>query len=462
MSGAQILGGTSLVGHVLAGRYSIASLLGRGGMGAVYEARDRVLARDVAVKVLHGAAGGDRRTLARLRREARAAATLAHPNIVAIHDLVFEDAHAFIVMELVPGRSLSSMLDDGTPLLPAVALRIARDVADALAYAHARGVAHRDISPGNVIVRPDGCAKVLDFGLAHAEDRTPALDGSPSPPGTVAYVSPEQVEGRGGDARSDVYSLGCVVYEMLTGRPPFGGHSPGAVAAQHVRAVPVPPTVLRPEIPPGLEEVVLRCLMKEPRHRFSSGAEALAALETIDRPPAAAATLPVRPTMRAWPTPRIGEHPDTLPLPSSTPSRRRLTAAVGAVAALALLMTTVLPVARALMRQPPDGRDEPRAVLPPTAVVAAGVCDGFLKSRVDVSWTATTSDANGYEVYRSTSPTEGFEFVARVPGRETTSFRDLARGFGETYYYVVRSVAGGRLSAATETASAETPSFCLG
>jgi hypothetical protein len=139
-----------------------------------------------------------------------------------------------------------------------------------------------------------------------------------------------------------------------------------------------------------------------------------------------------------------------------------LTAAVGAVAALALLMTTVLPVARALMRQPPDGRDEPRAVLPPTAVVAAGVCDGFLKSRVDVSWTATTSDANGYEVYRSTSPTEGFEFVARVPGRETTSFRDLARGFGETYYYVVRSVAGGRLSAATETASAETPSFCLG
>jgi serine/threonine-protein kinase len=432
-------------------------------MGEVYEARDEVLRRDVAVKVLHDLESGDRRSIARLRREARTAAGLVHSNIVAVHDLVVAGAHAFIVMELVPGRSLRQILAYAAPLPPAVGLRIARDVADALAYAHARGVTHRDIAPGNVIVRPDGRAKVLDFGLARVEELTPALDGSPSPPGTVAYVSPEQVEGRDGDARSDVYSFGCVLYEMVTGRPPFEGASPAAVAAQHLHAIPVPPSALRGDVPPRLEQVALRCLMKEPEHRFSSGAALLAALETTDLPGPGAATLPLRANIRLWPTPPLRADSSTMPLPGVVPTRRRRWAAgVAAIAGLALVTIAALPIARALMLQAHETPHTPPPLLAPTGIVAQGACDGFLKSRVDVSWVPTVSRTSGYEVYRSTSPTGGFEFIARIAGRRTTSFRDVGLGFGDTYYYVLRSVARGRLSPASETASAETPSFCFG
>jgi serine/threonine-protein kinase len=433
-------------------------------MGEVYEARDEVLDRDVAVKILPAVASQHRHALARLRREARAAARLTHPNVVAVHDLVVAEDHAFIVMELVRGRSLSRILDDG-PLLPALAVRIAHDVAEALSYAHGRGLTHRDIAPGNVIVGPDGGAKVLDFGLARAEDWTPALDVSPTPRGTVAYVSPEQTEGRRGDARSDVYSLGCVLYEMLTGRPPFDGPSPAAIAAQHVRAPALPPSAFRSEVPRELDHVVLRCLMKEPRRRFASGRELAAALDELDRSRTGAPTRPFRQNPRWWPTAPLRSHREPTTQRSGASSRpRRWTAAVGATVVAVVLAIVVLPTVRLLIWPPrPDPLPyQPRPVVPPTGVVARGVCDGFLRSRVDVSWIATPSVVNGYEVYRSTSPTGTFEFVARVPGRDATSFHDVSLGMGKTYYYEVRSVAGKRVSPVTDAASADTPLLCLG
>jgi eukaryotic-like serine/threonine-protein kinase len=438
-------------------------------MGEVYEARDNVLERDVAVKILPPVMSEDPYALARLRREARAAARLSHPNIVAVHDLVVGEDHAFIVMELVRGRSLSRILDDG-PLLPALALPIARDVAEALSYAHARGLTHRDVAPGNVIVGPDGGAKVLDFGLARAEDWTPAPDASPNPRGTVAYISPEQAEGARGDARSDVYSFGCVLYEMLTGRPPFEGPSPAAIAAQHVRAPALPPSVFCSEVPRALDHLVLRCLMKEPRRR-SSGRELAAALDELARSRAEAPTRPFRPNPNWWPTAPLPSHRGATAQRAAVLSRpwrwtrpRRWMPAVGATLAVVLLAIVVLPVVRLLIWPPrPDPLPtQPRPVVPPTAVVAQGVCDGFFRSRVDVSWIPTPSVANGYEVYRSTSSAGKFEFVARVPGRDATSFRDIALGMGKTYYYEVRSVAGQRVSPVTDTASAHTPLLCLG
>jgi serine/threonine protein kinase len=465
VSAPQLLGESPPVGGILAGRYLIRSLLGRGGMGEVYAARDQLLERDVAVKILPLVASRDRRAVTRLRREARAAAGLTHPGIVAVHDLVVADDHAFIVMELVRGRSLSRMLDDGTPFLPVLAIRIARDVAEALSYAHARGVIHRDIAPGNVIIDPDGGAKVLDFGLARAEDWTPAFDPSSSPLGTVAYISPEQADGRHGDARSDVYSLGCVLYEMLTGRPPFEGPSAAAIAAQHVHSSVVPPSMLRPAVPRDLDRVVLRCLTKDPRQRFPSGTELAAALEDIARSRSERPTQRIRRGAHTVPMPTGGTHSEaTIPARPASSTLGRWVAGVVVVVVTALLATLVLPTARLLIwpPQPEPLPHRPRPVVPPTDVVAEGVCDGFMRSRADISWVPSSSAATGYDVFRSTSSIGRFEFLARVQGRDAASFHDVALGMGKTYYYVVRSVAGRRLSPLTDTTSAHTPLLCLG
>ena len=263
--------------RVLAGRYEILGPLGRGGMAEVYRGRDRVLDRDVAIKVLAGRLGGEERSLARFRREARAAASLCNPNVVAVHDAGVDGGEHFIVMELVDGPSLAELLRERGRLTVPQALAIADDVLNALAAAHRAGLVHRDVSPGNVMVTRGGVAKVTDFGIARAFGPGAGTQ-TRSIAGTAAYLSPEQATGRPVTPASDLYSMGCVLYAMLSGRPPFIGDLATAVAAQHVNATPAALSSLRDGLPPALEAHVLRALAKRPEDRFASADEMRQAL----------------------------------------------------------------------------------------------------------------------------------------------------------------------------------------
>ena len=257
----------------LADRYELGEVIGRGGMGTVYRAVDSVLGRPVAVKILRGPlAEHDSSSVARFKREARAAASLNHPAVVAVYDTGADDTSRFIVMELVVGRSLEAILRQGGPLDPDRAAEIAAQVADALAAAHRAGIVHRDIKPANVMVAGDGTVKVLDFGIARAIDGA-TLTQNAVVLGTVAYMSPEQAAGRAADERSDIYSLGCVLYAMLAGHPPFTGDGAAAVLYQHANIAPRP---LRDEgnhVPRSLEAVMLEMLEKSPDRRPQSAAQ---------------------------------------------------------------------------------------------------------------------------------------------------------------------------------------------
>ncbi|MDP9022223.1 MAG: Stk1 family PASTA domain-containing Ser/Thr kinase [Actinomycetota bacterium] len=258
------------IGQVLGGRYRLERPIGHGGMAEVFAARDQRLDRDVAVKVLRPLFADDEQSLARFEREARAAATLNHANVVAVHDYGEDDGRPYLVMELVDGRSLDALIDGG--LAPDRALEICTDVCAALGAAHDAGLVHRDIKPANILVADDGTVKVADFGIAYAVGGdTLAMT---SVLGTAAYLSPEQAQGAPVDARSDVYSLGTVLYEMLTGSPPFTGDSLVQVALRHVSDTPRPPRDRTPRIEPELEAVVLTSLAKDPADRYPS-AEAM-------------------------------------------------------------------------------------------------------------------------------------------------------------------------------------------
>ena len=273
---------------LLIDRYEVGRLLGAGGMAEVYEGRDRLLARRVAIKVLLAEFAQDPSFLVRFKREAQAAASLSHPNIVAVYDTGVQGGTHFIVMEYVEGRTLRDLLRIGGPPPPERAAGIAADVCNALAAAHARGLIHRDVKPGNVMLTPDGTVKVMDFGIARATS-SDTITQTHAVIGTAQYISPEQVEGREVDARGDLYSLGCLLYEMLTGRVPFSGESPVAIAYRHVREDPVPPRQLNPRIPPALEAITLRAMAKHPLNRYQTAAELRADLERAltGRPPAA-------------------------------------------------------------------------------------------------------------------------------------------------------------------------------
>ena len=219
---------------VLSGRYELSHLVARGGMAEVYRAHDRLLDRPVALKVLFPELSVDRAFVERFRREAQAAANLSHPNIVPVFDWGEDNGTYFIVMEFIDGRPLSSILRTAGPMHPDRAAEIGADVAIALAYAHRHGVIHRDVKPGNVLITEDGIVKVTDFGIARAINTEESLTQTGAVMGTATYFSPEQAEGMGVDARSDIYSLGVVLFEMVTGRPPFMGDTPVAVASKHV------------------------------------------------------------------------------------------------------------------------------------------------------------------------------------------------------------------------------------
>ena len=280
-------------GLVLA-RYQIRRKLGEGGMGVVYEADDTRLPRKVAIKVLHEDATGDDR--ARFKREARAASALNHPNIVTVHDIESTTERDFIVMELVEGESLAAILARG-PLPLAKAIEYALAMASAFGAAHAAGIVHRDIKPGNVMITADGRVKVLDFGLAkmivRAEPSAETVTAAHQTHqgtllGTLAYMSPEQAVGEPADARSDVFSFGVVLYEMLTGRRPFDGGSTAATVRAILNDPPPSVSRLRRDVPASVQRLVERCLQKDPRARYAHAGDIageLAALQALPVPP---------------------------------------------------------------------------------------------------------------------------------------------------------------------------------
>ncbi|MGW5349329.1 Stk1 family PASTA domain-containing Ser/Thr kinase [Streptomyces sp. NPDC004031] len=279
----------------LGGRYELGSVLGRGGMAEVYLAHDTRLGRTVAVKTLRADLARDPSFQARFRREAQSAASLNHPSIVAVYD-TGEDyvdgvSIPYIVMEYVDGSTLRELLHSGRKLLPERALEMTVGILQALEYSHRAGIVHRDIKPANVMLTRTGQVKVMDFGIARAMgDAGMTMTQTAAVIGTAQYLSPEQAKGEQVDARSDLYSTGCLLYELLTVRPPFVGDSPVAVAYQHVREDPQPPSVFDPEVTPAMDAIVLKALTKDPDYRYQSADEMRADVESaLDGQPVAAA-----------------------------------------------------------------------------------------------------------------------------------------------------------------------------
>lgn len=352
--------------RLLGGRYQLGSVLGRGGMAEVRRARDLRLGRDVAIKQLRIDLASDPTFQARFRREAQAAAGLNHPNIVAVYD-TGEEADPgsgvqvpYIVMELVEGHTLREILRTGRQIMPAKALEFTQGVLDALSYSHKAGIVHRDIKPANVMLTSTGQVKVMDFGIARAvADTSATMTQTAAVIGTAQYLSPEQARGETVDSRSDIYSAGCLLYELLVGRPPFQGDSPVSVAYQHVREAPVPPSHLDAEITPAMDAITLKALAKDPADRYQTAAAMRADIGRLLAGQEVAARVPA-------------------PVPVPVP------AAAGAEA------TTVLDpsdhsAARALEPEPPRRRWGLVAFLVALIVIAAGIGIYFLvnSSRVE-------------------------------------------------------------------------------
>lgn len=256
------------------GRYEILAELGKGAMGVVYRANDPLLSRTVAIKTVNMSTDADEKEEyeARFNQEARAAGGLNHPNIVTIHDIGRSGNVAYMAMEFLEGKELRSLMKPGEPLAPALALEIAAQVAEGLAYAHQHGVVHRDVKPANIMILDSGIAKITDFGIARmrsaeVKTQTGIVMGSPR------YMSPEQVAGKRAEPRSDIFSLGVIFYEMLTGKPAFTGEDVTSVMYQILNLVPPPPSSINPEVPAVLDFIVAKALAKTAEDRYQDAAE---------------------------------------------------------------------------------------------------------------------------------------------------------------------------------------------
>ena len=266
---------------LLGERYKLGEMIGTGGMADVYIAQDQRLSREVAIKILRSDLARDPSFVARFRKEALAAAGLNHPGIVAVYDSGEEPA-PYIVMELVSGYTLRELIHSGEHLPLERALEIAEGILSALEYSHERGIVHRDIKPANVMITDQGDVKVMDFGIARALDDIGAtLTSTWNVVGTAQYLSPEQAMGETADYRSDLYSLGCLLYELLTGRPPFSGDTPVSIAFQHVSGAIIPPRQVAPELPEGLNIALLVSLAKKPEDRYQSASAMLADIRKL-------------------------------------------------------------------------------------------------------------------------------------------------------------------------------------
>lgn len=303
-------------GPTVGGRYELGELLGRGGMAEVRKGTDTRLGRVVAVKRLRTDLASDATFQARFRREAQSSASLNHPAIVSVYDTGEErtlqpdgsdEVVPYIVMEYVAGRTLRDILREGRKILPERALEITSGVLSALDYSHRAGIIHRDIKPGNVMLTPSGDVKVMDFGIARAmSDAQSSMTQTAAVVGTAQYLSPEQARGETVDSRSDVYSAGCLLYELLTGRPPFVGDSPVAVAYQHVREPAVPPSRHEDDLTPEIDAIVMKALAKRVEDRYQSAAQMRADIERY---------LAGRPVQAVISEPTTGTSPVPVPVP---------------------------------------------------------------------------------------------------------------------------------------------------
>ncbi|MEV5000491.1 Stk1 family PASTA domain-containing Ser/Thr kinase [Nocardioides sp. LML1-1-1.1] len=308
-------------GPVVGGRYELGELLGRGGMAEVRKGTDTRLGRVVAVKRLRTDLASDATFQARFRREAQSSASLNHPAIVSVYDTGEErtpqpgggdEVVPYIVMEYVAGRTLRDILREGRKILPERALEITSGVLSALDYSHRAGIIHRDIKPGNVMLTPSGDVKVMDFGIARAmSDAQSSMTQTAAVVGTAQYLSPEQARGETVDSRSDVYSAGCLLYELLTGRPPFVGDSPVAVAYQHVREPAVPPSRHEHDLTPEVDAIVMKSLAKRVEDRYQSAAQMRADIERY---------LAGRPVQAVVADPSTGPTPVPVPVPVPRPA----------------------------------------------------------------------------------------------------------------------------------------------
>jgi beta-lactam-binding protein with PASTA domain len=386
----------------LSDRYELGEILGFGGMSEVHLARDQRLHRDVAVKVLRADLARDPSFYLRFRREAQNAAALNHPAIVAVYDTGEAETPngplPYIVMEYVDGVTLRDIVHNDGPIPPQRAIEIIADACQALNFSHQHGIIHRDVKPANIMISKNNAVKVMDFGIARALADVNSVTQTAAVIGTAQYLSPEQARGEPVDARSDVYSLGCVLYEILTGEPPFIGDSPVAVAYQHVREDPVAPSTRHPGIPPELDAVVLKALAKNPDNRYQSAAEMRADLVRVHSGEAPDApkvfTDAERTSMMTQSGPMsIGTPTEHMPAPiQPTAAARDRNASIGrwliAVAVLAVL-TVVVTVAINMIGNKPHDVQVPD-VTGQTAVDAqAALQNRGFRTHIDRQWDNT-------------------------------------------------------------------------
>jgi len=381
--------------RVFANRYELGGEIGRGGMADVYLAHDRLLDRRVAVKVLAPAFASDPTNIERFRREAQSAAGLNHPHIVAVYDWGEEDGTSFIVMEYVAGQTLREVIDTYHRLSALDAARIAAEIADALSFAHANGVVHRDVKPGNVLITPEGQVKVTDFGIARADASEP-LTRTGAVLGTAAYFSPEQAQGFALDGRSDVYALGVVLYEMLTGVTPFTAATPVSVAYKHVRETPIAPSSVVADIPGAMDRIVLTAMAKSTDERYQSAQDLRGDLLRFERGrpllggpvPLAVAARPSVVVPAPTAAPIAAARPATA---AASPARRGHGAAIAAVGIALVLLLALIGVLLSQANIGGGGSGSGATLdVPPVVGIAFGQAEtslkalGFTVQRTDV------------------------------------------------------------------------------
>lgn len=419
-------------------------------MGDVYSALDRRLNRAVALKVLRTGAARDHETLARFRREARALASLDHRSFVTVFDVVDDEPDPFIVMELVEGESLEELLRRNHKIEPDRAVDIAIGIAEALLVAHEAGIVHRDLKPSNVMLARGGRIKVLDLGIASGAAWTP-LTSRKVIQGTAGYISPEQARGEPLDGRSDIYSLGILLYEMLTGWPPFTGDSPVTILYKHLEQTPKEPRSINPQIPPALGALVMRSLQKSPADRFDSAKELCEALHETRQMPEDLSILDLRVTAPLYPQQETARY---------RPVRKRL-GSVALVAVGALAMGFFAPAVFGREEPQPKKRAAKPEVQAPTGLALASKCEGFTTAAATLTWSPSNSqDIDSYVISRSTE-NQGYEDLSPIEDPGATAYTDDSLATGTTYHFKLRAVSGDRLSEYSEAVGIDTPVLCM-